>query len=286
MKRMYLSRVLVGMILISLFLFSSQGWAQPKNERNQQQSRMEQRSQDKESPQSRMGQKGISPKHEFDQEDGNEGIRINWRTLNLTREQRQQIQQFRREFQVDTARVRKELQFAERDLHAEIMQDQVDRAKIDSLLQNIADLRQRVSAAAVQNVLAIKSVLTQEQLDILATQQSQIPAVLKQMQLTTEQRSQIEQVIKDSIQKHRVLSDELRELKMELREVLMAPGEVDSGQLQQLQADIAEKEVTLEKSRIENILQIRDVLTPEQRKQFIQFREMEKEKKTPGKWNK
>lgn len=205
-------------------------------------------------------------------DEGDGGIRINWQALKLTPEQREKIKQYRRDFQINTAGVRKELQYTEQDLREEMLKDAIDREKIDSLVNTIANLKQQLSEAATQNVLAIKSVLTQEQLELLADQQLRLPVELKGLQLTTEQRGKIRDILKDSLRKNKELADELKELRAGLREMLLASGDVDSSQLKQLQTDIAAKELALEKSRVDGLLQLREALTPEQLKQIQQFR--------------
>jgi Spy/CpxP family protein refolding chaperone len=195
-------------------------------------------------------------------------LRINWMLLGLSKEQKEQIQQKRREFQISTAATREELRFVEQDLREEMGKDPVDRTKIDSVLKNISTLKQQISEAAVQNLLAIKSVLTPEQLEKLAEFQSQLPVEFKRLGLTPEQRSQIQEILKSSLQQNRETTEILHELKAELREMLLAPQEVDSGKLKQLQTDIAEKEFALEKGRVEMLLQMKEVLTPDQRQKL------------------
>jgi Spy/CpxP family protein refolding chaperone len=199
-------------------------------------------------------------------------MRINWRALGLTQEQREQMQQLRRTFQVDTAGIRKELQFLRQDLGLEMAKDPVDRAKIDSVLRESAQLKQRLSEAATRNLLAIKGLLTPEQREKLADFQQQLPAELRAVRLDPDQRSQIQELIKNSRQANKDLFEELRELKEDLRVLLLSPDGIEMEQLEQLQAQIAEKEFALEKARVENLLEIRDVLTPEQRERLKKSR--------------
>jgi Spy/CpxP family protein refolding chaperone len=154
--------------------------------------------------------------------------------------------------------------------------------KIDSVLNNISNLKQRLSEVALQNLLAIKGILTQQQVEKLANLQQRMPGELRGIQLTSDQRSQVRELMKNSRQKNRAIADELHELKAELRETLLASDNLDPEQLKQLQADIAEKELALEKARVDNVLQIREVLTPEQWKQLKQFR-AKRQKNMPSK---
>jgi len=67
-------------------------------------------------------------------------------------------------------------------------------------------------------------------------------------------------------------AQELHELKAELREMLLAPGESDAAKVKALQTKITEKEVALQKERFEKFAQKMESLTPEQRQQMKQSR--------------
>lgn len=257
MKHKCMLSVVITVVAVSIFLFALPGWAQSEDVRSQKLRKIQE-------PQPARKAGGA--------DEGDAGMRINWRALKLTQAQQAQIKQYQRDFQINTATIRKELQFAGQDLRAAMLQDPVDRAKIDSLLKDISDLKQRLSEAATQNVLAIKSVLTQEQLEILADQQLRVPAELRGIQLTSEQRGQVRDMMKDTLRKNKTISAELQELKAELREKLLAPGDVDSDQLKQLQVNIAAKELALETARVDSLLKLKEILTPEQLKQLKQFR--------------
>ncbi len=261
MKQQYRLSISITIIIVSVFLCSLAGWAQVENVRPQKLREIQGPEQAGQPDRRRTGPA---------EDDG--GIRINWRALHLTSEQREQIKQYRRDFQINTAGIRKEKQFAERDLRSEMLKDSLDRAKIDSLLNDISSLKQRLSEAAVKNVLAIKSILTQDQLEILADQQLRLPAELRGLKLPSEQREQVRDIIKESMQKRKASANELQELKAELREMLLAPGDdVDSNRLDQLQNDIAAKELALDKNRVDSLLQLREILTPDQLKQLKQL---------------
>lgn len=215
--------------------------------------------------------------------DDNE-IRVNWERLGLSQEQIEQVQQKQREFQISIAGPRQELMFAKKDLQAELVKDPVDRGKIDSLLEDISALNRQITDAWIQNMLAIKSILTQEQIEKLAELQSQLPAEFKRLNLTAERRTQIREIIKSSVQQNREIAEELRELKMQLRETLLAQ-DVDTEKLSQLQADIAEKEFAQGKARVDMLLQIKEILTPEQQKLLQRVRER-RERNVPAKTRK
>lgn len=168
------------------------------------------------------------------------GFGINLAGVELSDEQREQIQQQMRDFQVNTADIRQQLQFAEQDLRQEMRNDPVDQAKVDSLWAKITDLNQKMGEAQVNHMLALKGILTPEQ---LAT-----------------------------IQKNEQVALELQKLRIEQRELLLASGAPDVQRLQQIQAEIAEKEVALQRERFENIAEKFANLTPEQQEKLQQFR--------------
>ncbi len=206
----------------------------------------------------------IRPQEKIPEED--EGIRINWRMLNLTAEQRGKMQQLRRKFQIDTAGIRKELQFSGQDLRAAMLKEPVKAATIDALVRQTAELKRRLRKAAVQNLLAIKELLTAGQRQKLTDFQQPMPIELRAVSLTSEQRSQIRALLNTSKRKNHELLGQLDELKDELRAMIFSADDVEQARLQQVQAEIAEQELALEKNRVEHILAIQDVLTSEQRR--------------------
>jgi len=271
MKRINIFSLVITLVTLSVFCISSLGWAQPQpKDTNPPQQLMAQ------APQ-RGERSGPSPGRD---QEGYEGIRINWKELGLSEEQKEQMLQKRREFQINTAGIREELKFAQQDLQAELKKDPVDRAKIDSVLSDISTLKQRMSEAAVQNLLAIKSILTQEQLEKLAEAQAQLPEEFRQLKLTSEQRSQVQRIMKSSMQQNREITEELRELRAKFRELFLAQ-EIDSEKLNQLQKDIAEKDFALEKARVDMLLQMKEVLTPEQQQAFQKARAKREKRNVP-----
>lgn len=165
-----------------------------------------------------------------------------------------------------TASIRKELAFAEESLRNEIRQEQIDREKIERLVQDISDLKQRLSEAATENLLTLKRILEPEQRKKLAVSQQVLPKELQALQLTEEQKAQLRTLLKVSSRQRRKISSELSELRGELRDVLLSEDTLEPSQLKELQANIAEKEFQLEHTRVENLLEIRELLSPEQRK--------------------
>lgn len=196
-----------------------------------------------------------------------DNLRINWQALNLTQEQQENIQQLRRDFQVNSATTREELRFAQQDLRKEMGKEQIDRAKIDALLTQIANAKQQLSEGAVQNLLDIKTILTEEQRQQIADMQDQMPAEWRGIKLTQEQRAQIKQILNASRQANQQLAEDTRQLREDLRNELFAINS-DAAKIQQMQASIAEKDAALEKARVDAMIQVNELLTPEQREQF------------------
>lgn len=196
-----------------------------------------------------------------------DNLRINWQALNLTQEQQDKIQQLRRDFQLNSATTREKLRFAQQDLRKEMGKDQMDRAKIDALLTQIAGAKQKLSEGAVQNLLDIKAILTEEQRQQVADMQEQMPAEWRGIKLTQEQRAQIKQILNTSRQANQQLAENVRQLREDLRNELFAINP-DTAKIQQIQASIAEKDAALEKARMEAMIQVNELLTPEQREQL------------------
>ena len=203
------------------------------------------------------------PGEQFDEDAGKV---INWRKLNLSPEQKAQVRGLRREFEIATVSLRKELAFAEEELQQEIRRKTIDREKIDRLVREISSLKQRISEAATDNLLGLKAILTQEQREQLAASHQALPGELGVLRLTEDQKMQIRKLLKSSFRQHRKLSNELRELRSELRDLLLSTDEPDSMQLKEVQTQIATKELALERAKIDNRLAIRELLTPEQLK--------------------
>lgn len=269
MKRTVLLRI-PAIILIGLVLFSGQVWAQTEKD-DRQQLRSDKRQVFKK--ESSIRKPETLPREA--------GIAINWRALKLTPEQQAQMQQLRRDFQINTAKIRQELQFAQQDLRAEMLKNSIDRAKIDGLVKEIFRMKRAISNSAIQNLLAIRGLLSPEQREKLANSQSRLPGELRAVHLTAEQRSQIRDLMKNSLKENRMISAEALELKEELRDLLTAAGDVDQEKLTQLQGRITDKELALEQARIEGVLGIWEVLTPEQWNQVKKSR-LNKQDKPPN----
>ena len=212
--------VAIGIVTVGSLSIASLGWTKPGNNRSDHRFQ--------------PGQTGIVQQRKGGVPDRNRagGLMINWTKLDLSEEQKEQMQQTLREFQLGTAEIRQKLQFAQQDVRNEMRRDPIDQAKIDNLWANITTLKQQLGEASTNRLLAIKSFLTPEQLE--------------------------------ELQERGETAQELRDLRAEYRELLLAPGETDSEQLQKLQAKITEKEIALEKERSDKLAQRWAELTPEQ----------------------
>jgi Spy/CpxP family protein refolding chaperone len=260
MKRIPILYLAIAIVIWSVFCISSLGSAQTGPQKPLRQ---------------RLAQVGLRAKQvelPLVRDQGGFGnIRIDWKKLGLSKEQTEEIRQKRRDFQVQTAGIRRELTFAQQDLRLEIAKDPSDRARIDIILEHISTLSQQMSEAAIQNVLAMKSILTPDQLEKIDGLRSQIPAELRRLQLTAEQRAKIREGMESSREENRKLTEDLQELKAALRETLLTQ-DVDSKSLNQLQADIAEKEFARQKLRVDRTLEMKEILTSEQLKLWQRVR--------------
>lgn len=200
-------------------------------------------------PQGHMPQQGPGNAQQPQGRPQNSLMGINVKQLELTEEQKTQLQEKARDFQTATAEIRTKLQYTQQDLRAEMRKEEVDQAKIDSLWAEITALKQQIGDAQVDHFLEIKSVLTPEQLEKLQDKGSET-------------------------------ARELRDLKEEFQDLLIAPGETDAAKLKALQAQIAEKEIELQKEKAvkmeeqrEKMKEKLDSLTPEQLEKFKQARQ-------------
>ena len=139
--------------------------------------------------------------------------------LSLSDEQKTQMQEKYREFRLATEETNLKLRFAQRDLRMAMREQPVDQTKIDDLWVNITELRQAQAKARLDQLLELKSILTEEQLATLQARENE--------------------------------RQELQALRSEYRRLLLASGEADVVKLQELQAKITEKELFLEKERAE-----------------------------------
>ncbi len=273
MKRISTLYLAISIVIWSVLFISSLGWAQTGPQKPLRQ---------------RLAQAGLranQPELPLVRDQGGLGnIRIDWKELGLSKEQTEEIRQKRRDFQVQTAGIRRELTFAQQDLRLEIAKDPSDRGRIDSILEHISTLSRQMSEAAIQNVLAMKNILTPDQLEKIDELRSQMPAEFKRLKLTAEQRAKIREGIESSREENRKLTEDLLELKAELRETLLTQ-DVDSKRLNQLQADIAEKELARQKLRVDRILEMKEILTSEQLKLWQRVRTKRARNAPEGKRN-
>lgn len=199
--------------------------------------------------QDNMQRQGGMPQQQMGQrQGGNVGMGLNLRDIELSEEQKAQMQTIMRDFQTNTAETRQKLQFAQQDLRTAMREEPVDQAKVDGLWAEITELKKTLGEAQTNQMLAMKGVLTPEQLETIRTSGQ--------------------------------TAWELQALRAELREVLLAEGAPDVQKLQELQAQIAEKEVALEKEQAEKIAERRagmqeklESLTPEEREKVQRFQQ-------------
>ncbi len=208
MKRMNIVRS-VGMTLLATVLIASVVFAQRGNSPQNQKGG---RKQGKFNHQQRGDRPGRRSGREM-------GLGFFRGDLNLSDEQKTQVQEKSREFQLATEETRLKLRFAQQDLRMAMQQEPVDQAKIDSLWADIAGLRQVQDEARIEQLLELKNLLTDEQLA--------------------------------SLQARENAKQELQTLKAEFHGMLLTSGEIDTAKLQELQAEITEKELVLEKERAE-----------------------------------
>lgn len=164
------------------------------------------------------------------------GLGLNLAGVELSDDQKTQVQQQMREFQLNTAELRQKLQFAEQDLRREMRNETADQAVIDSLWADIADLKQQFGQARTNHVLALKGILTPEQLATIQENEREAIAVQK--------------------------------LRLEQRELLMASGAPNVQRLQAIEAELAEREVALQRQRAEMLAERFANLTPEEQEQL------------------
>lgn len=198
---------------------------------------------------------------------------IRWDKLELTNAQKQQFVAKRREFQVETAGMRQELELLQRDLRAEIAEQPVDRAAMTELLDSITTVKLQLSEAAVRNVLSLKALLTPEQRDMLREMQRRLPPGFQSLDLTAEQQARVADTMRAAFRQDRELAAQVDGLRAELEELVLLAEEDDQERIFEVQRAITRLEMAQETSRIEVFLRMRDVLTPEQFERYKKFRE-------------
>jgi Spy/CpxP family protein refolding chaperone len=216
---------------------------------------------------------------------GDPTIYVPWGQLNLSDEQKRLFVSKRREFQIETAGLRQELSFLQEDLRAEMGKSPVDGEALENILANMASTRQRLSEAAVKNLLSLKALLTPAQCEQLGEFQAQLPPDLQSLKLTTEQRRTMSKMMNSALRKDRQASGQLQALRAELRELLFMADDPDLARLIEVQHTIVEQEMVLEKTRIDLFLQMRAVLTPEQFERYQQYRERKTRGEVPPPMN-
>ena len=226
MKRNRTLLAIIGIVAVCTFGLTLVSGAQPKSQQNTRQM-----------PENRSGKaQGQKGGVQNRQNDRKGGFGLNLAGIELSDDQKAQVQQHMRDFQVNTAEIRQQLQFAEQDIRQEMRNETVDQANVESQWAEITSLKQQIGQAQTNHMLAMKGILTPEQ---LATIQENERAAL-----------------------------DLQKLRLEQRELLLASGAPDVQRLQQIQAQIAQKEVALERTRFENIAERFANMTSEEQEQL------------------
>ena len=97
--------------------------------------------------------------------------------------------------------------------------------------------------------------------------------IFDKLNLTDEQKSKLEKNKKDGREQGKALFEKMRKLKESMQAELMKT-EPDTDQLKSINAEIKAAQAAMEDNRLESILRVRKILTPEQ---FSQFLSMTKE---------
>lgn len=243
MKRYRTLLALIGIVAACTFGLTLASDAQPGAQQNSRQNMRQNSRQMPDNPPDldQAPQDGVQGR----QRGGNLGFGLNLAGIELSDAQQDQIQQHMRDFQVNTAEIRQKLKFAEQDVRQEMRNEPVDQAKIDGLWADITSLKQQLGQAQIDHTLALKSVLTPEQLTTLQETES--------------------------------VALELQKLRLEERELLLASGATDVERLQQIQVEIAAKEVVLERERFENAAERIANMPPEEQDRFRNNRGRDKQ---------
>jgi Spy/CpxP family protein refolding chaperone len=133
----------------------------------------------------------------------------------------------------------------------------------------------------------MKAGLAPEQLEKLAALQVKLPREFQVLELTDEQQSAIWRILKTSFRSNGLASAKIRFLRAELQDLLLFSQDADQTRIVEVQQAITDEEMKLEKSRIDMMLQVRDVLTPEQRERYqkIRLRRQPDESENPSAQN-
>jgi Spy/CpxP family protein refolding chaperone len=202
---------------------------------------------------------------------GEEELSMPLQELRLEPDQMQHIQQIQQDFLVKTASLRQEVQFVRLDFQAALVGESVDQAQIQKLVTQMVTVERQLREALVQQFGAIRKVLTPEQLDDLANRQLELPAEFGGLQVTAEQRAQIQKLMQEAQPELRAAGETVQGLRAELRELLLSSGAVDSEKVQQVQDQLDKARAAQETARGDLVVQIKEVLTPEQRQQLQQL---------------
>ena len=95
--------------------------------------------------------------------------------------------------------------------------------------------------------------------------------MLQQLDLTPEQREKIDEIQAESRREYETLSEEMRDSHQQMQSLLSS--DASSNELRQQHQQMQRLHQQMSDRRFETMLEIREVLTPEQRAQMAQFRQ-------------
>ncbi len=95
--------------------------------------------------------------------------------------------------------------------------------------------------------------------------------MLQQLDLTSEQREKIDEIQEESRREYKALRQEIRDSHQEMQSLLAS--DASNGELKKQHRAMQRLRQKMGDRRFETMLEIREVLTPEQRAQMAQFRQ-------------
>lgn len=108
-----------------------------------------------------------------------------------------------------------------------------------------------------------------------------VKGYLDLIELNQEQRKKVEEIRKDFLPGVERIRWELRQKRLYLNDLIFAPNP-DMKAIENITLDISNLQAKLEREVINHILQEKEILTPEQKKQFCEIIKEEFEKGGPG----
>jgi Spy/CpxP family protein refolding chaperone len=116
-----------------------------------------------------------------------DSVRVNWNQIGLSSTQQKRLAGKRVEFQHEVVGLQQNLERVQQELAAMVWQETADQQKIETALDSMASLKQRISETALQNLLELTSLLTEEQRESLAAAYRTLPPQFNALRLNSEQ---------------------------------------------------------------------------------------------------